>query len=307
MQPRPGVGVVAILAHSLQDARYGDDWFTGAARLDILQEMLLCQSPKTHFTDAQVQDIRLLLNRRSETGRAADITAINTLLNHAADSTPAQKPLAVRTLAWMQQQQHYIQPDQTTYRNLLYLCLRLRALDCVRLVFFYGVLSRKLDANARMLLKQYLLGYIPGEMAAPKLRLFPKMVEEKARRSGVPKAYNAASALERYILDNSKFDGYELVRSLPEAMLLALGPDPYEGSGLSSGNSDSDSDTDIHSDGNPTERRRWSRERCILVPMRCEAGERPDKNVVLDSKFDPLAMIHARLDPAERRARSQYL
>ncbi|EFY91415.1 hypothetical protein MAC_02578 [Metarhizium acridum CQMa 102] len=263
-----------------QAMRYGEDWYTVEAINRILEEFFW-------FHDRSHPDFsafKSLLDRYASNGHQVGIRSTSNVIIKCCISR-GDWPTALWALSRMLQ--HGREPNSQTYTSLVSLAISSRAHSSLGVLFFYGVLYRKLRKGPRSVMQGVMLKRL---MDGFPVKIFFNKMGRLLTEKKVASDHAIVAGAEWAILHSCK--GYKPVKSLAAALdttwrtmdqpLLrtALAADPEE-----------------------------SAKRVLLhdyaVKMRDESGQQPPIIVHLDTAFDPETML--RNSNPENKPRQQHV
>ncbi|CAM1500790.1 Fc.00g099520.m01.CDS01 [Cosmosporella sp. VM-42] len=262
-----------------QKERYGSDWCTVEAMNKIITELLRFHRKE----DPRIADCKKLIQIRSEAGQRIELSTINLLLSHAANTLHWDIALWAMSLF----KPSGCEPDQNTYAALMSLCIKSQSPHALGTVYFYGVLARKLKTASRSMLRKVLLRkhpdpfwkyYQPG--------IFPKEAVYDLWENKIPSSSAIMSRIERVILE--KWDGYIPTKPLARSLEAAFrtNDQPFHQQ-ISSG-------------------RQRGEVKVLVLKLKRTNGEEGNINVRLAGTFEPQQMILGwdwRETPKEQSAR----
>ncbi|KAH7325904.1 hypothetical protein B0I35DRAFT_405236 [Stachybotrys elegans] len=191
-----------------QTKRYGEGWYTGAARGPILHELLRLR-PK----DKRCEDAETVLNWKPSDGRAISLQDINMMLRFAS----ANHDWEVALLALRQfSNNHHLTPNVKTYDSIFHLAINTHMPHVLSVAILHGILERRIG-QSRITLRKV----IDGEHADPfwkptQLLLLSQSILHSIHDRG----YRVVEAVEWAVL--SALKGYKPVLPLHQSLSQAL-------------------------------------------------------------------------------------
>lgn len=197
-----------------QRERYGKDWMSPVAVRSIITELL-----RFHRTeDPRLDDCKRLVQMQTEAGLPLDLATVNLFLGHAATRIDWKTALWALSLL----KRAALEADANSYTFLTKLAIKAQSPHALGVVYFYGVLERKLRKPARDMLFRVLLRVHPDPFWRSRECqpcIAPKDLVAGLERTKISSLKSVMSHLERAILD--RWDAYAPVKPLAHSLDLA--------------------------------------------------------------------------------------
>lgn len=254
-----------------QAMRYGEDWFTSGAMNPILKEFLRFYGNSAISSES----FQTLMKRPFEDGRALDISTFHAILETCLENK--DWTTALWTLSHMHDQS--CEPNHRTYSLLTSLAIITGAPCTLGVIFFYGLLERKLREPSRKVMQAVLLRRL---LSKSPFRMFSRKTASLLKEKKISKEASAVAGVEWAVL--SSLDGYKPVKSLGVALdttwrTMDL-PSIRKAKQRASKDNDSSKDSTKHD---------------YAIKLRDGRNQRPPVTVHLDTAFDPDSMIRKRV------------